>query len=169
MEWENLDIFIQLAKIHTILEVFCHFARPGERFVLCRTFWECYLCSTVLKQGLSSSSGSSWAWEAASWHICPGGKSREREWRRRPINTAWLQLCCSVNQVHSAKMSQHFTAQHWVGWKSPTALFVWGGLESSWRFRDVFDQENGLCDCAVRLSSLPYQSPSTFQWLWNLL
>lgn len=106
--------------------------------------------------------------------FAPGKRAGRRSWGERPINTAWLQLCCSLNQVttatvHSAKMSHPFTAQHWINWKSPTAPFVWAGLESPWCFRDGFDEENGLWDCADSLSSLPYPSPSTFQWLWNLL
>lgn len=63
-------------------------------------------------------------------------------------------------------MSHPFTAQHWVKWKSPTAPFVWVGLESPWHFRDAFDQENGLCDCAISLP--PFHLPMALEFTAQL-
>lgn len=139
-------------------------------------FLEHFLISPDLREGLPCVTSLGDVPSAAQWHSksfppavaaaglgnqhpgwFAGGKraGKKELGRERPINPAWLQLCCSLSRVTaaavpSAKMSHPFTAQHWA---SPTAPFVWVGLGSPWRFRDGFDQENGLCDCA--LSAFP--------------
>lgn len=122
----------------------------SSRLLKFTQFLECFLILAELREGLPCVRSLGNIPCAAQWHskgffpavaaaglgrlhpgwFARGKRAGRRSWGERPINTAWLQLCCSLNRVtaatvHSAKMSHPFTAQHWTGWKSPTAPLAW--------------------------------------------
>lgn len=113
--------------------MFSRFGRTEGRFALCQIFREHSLCSTVAQQGLFSSSGSSWAWEASSRLICQGEESREEELGREgykycmaatlllpePSYCCYSALCKNVTSLHCSALNRVEITNCTLGLESP--------------------------------------------------